>query len=113
MNAILKTILGLAALAAVAGCDPNNPENLKAEFRAASGGPVDKATLKVAYRLCSERYAGLMQTERAVYGPYSDWTGLIDDAKACMLRHGVRVMGWRQKDGRLTTYPISPKWLES
>jgi hypothetical protein len=113
VNTILKSILGLVAFAAVAGCNPINPDGAVAEMRdAKTGGPVNRATFAVAYKLCNERATGLYRTEDALYGPYKDVTGIIDDAKACMLRHGVRVLGFRQKDGRLTRYPIWPKYLD-
>jgi hypothetical protein len=89
-----------------------NPENLKVEYDSADGGPAKPAVFKAAFKLCGERYAGLYRTESNLYGAYGDWTGLIDDAKSCMLRHGIRINGWRQRDGRLTAYPISPKYLD-
>ena len=114
MKALLAAAL-VATSTLLAGCDPNNPENLKAEFADANTGkPLTLAAVRrsEAIKLCGERYRGLMQTEVALYGQYSDFVGLLDDAKSCMARHGVRVLGWRQKDGRLTQYPHSPKYLE-
>lgn len=112
MSARLK-LTALVVLAALAGCNAINPDGAVAEMRdAKTGGAINPATFKVAYKLCNERATGLYRTESTLYGPYADVTGIIDDAKACMLRHGVRVLGFRQKDGRLTRYPIWPKYLD-
>ncbi|MCA1404677.1 hypothetical protein I6F26_10250 [Ensifer sp. IC3342] len=104
----------IAALAALplAGCIAN-PEGLRAEFSTISGKPVPPKTLAYAARRCDERFQGIGTNQAMAYGLENvDVTGLIDDAKACMRRHGIVVKGWRQKDGRLTPYPVWPKYMD-
>lgn len=110
-----KLLAVFAALLPLAACQTSsmfNPDGAKAEFASVNGGPVSKPVFANALKLCNERFTGLANTEYALYGPYGEWTDLIDDAKGCMRRHGVIVKGFRQRDGRLTAYPISPKYLD-
>lgn len=103
------TFAALAVLPLLAACQPGM--NLHgAEFAAMDGGKLDRATFLDAGRKCNEQYEHLVAIESQLYGPYGDWTGLVDQAKACMARHGVKVVGFRQKDGRLEAYPNVPKW---
>lgn len=104
----MKKLLAIAALIALAGCQ----ETGVPEFTAPDGGKVNPAVYKVARARCNEQYARRYAIQQQLYGPYGDYVQLIDDAKACMLRQGVRVTGFRQKDGRLTEYPNQPKWME-
>jgi len=103
----MRAAIILLAMLPLAGC-----MTAKAEYASPSGGKVNQATLKVAASRCNERYSHLAASEDYLYGPYGDYDALVDDAKACMLRQGVRVTGFRQKDGRLTAYPNQPKWTE-
>ena len=107
-----KTIaIALAALP-LAGCLAN-PQGLRAEFTSVSGRPVDARTLAFAKKRCEERFEGIGTNQAMAYGIENvDITGLIDDAKACMRRHGIVITGWRQKDGRLTPYPVWPRYMD-
>src|SRR5262245_13204059 len=108
----MKKILIVAISALPLGCAAVG----KPEFEAASGGKVDPATYKVAAARCNEQWRKRKATVdflSAYYGSYyiTD-DDLRRDAEACMLRQGVRVTGYRQKDGRLTEYPHQPKWMD-
>ena len=104
----MKRLLAIAALIALGGCQQMGV----AEFTAPDGGKVNPAVYKVARARCEEQYNHRYANQQRLYGQYGDYVQLIDDAKACMLRQGVRVTGFRQKDGRLTQYPNQPKWIE-
>jgi len=97
----------IAATTLLAGCN----QKWGAVFRAPNGGPVNPAVLQVAKARCNEQYRHSYANADILYGPYKDHTGLIDRAKACMLRQGVLVVGFRQPDGRIEAYPDMPKWM--
>jgi hypothetical protein len=102
----LTIIAAIGGLLALTGC-----QKWDAVFEAPNGGPPNPAVLKVAKARCNEQYFKRVEIESIVYGQFGDYVGLIDDAKACMLRQGVRVVGFRQPDGRIEAYPNTPKWM--
>lgn len=102
----LLIITTVAATLPLAGC-----QKWDAVLTAPNGGPVNPAVLKIAKARCNEQYRNAYANEDILYGPYKDHTGLIDMAKACMLRQGVLVVGFRQPDGRIEAYPDVPKWM--
>jgi hypothetical protein len=102
----LRLVAAIGGMLALVGC-----QKWDVVVTAPNGGPVNPAVYKTARARCNEQYQNRYATESYLYGEFGDYVGLIDDAKACMLRHGVRVVGFRQPDGRIEAYPNVPKWM--
>jgi hypothetical protein len=101
----MKKLL-IAALLPLTGCTMTTG---KAEFQT-----IGTPTESFAYvrQRCNARYSREYDIQSTLYGPYGDWTGIVDSAKDCMARHGYQVTGFRQPSGKLTAYPWYDKTLD-
>lgn len=100
----------LASAVTLAACTTG-----QAEFAALPGETLTQANLIRAQGYCRMRFNDQVDKMAAMYGAEATLIAgqgqLVDDAVACYASQGVRVKGWRQKDGSLTARPFvgSPK----
>lgn len=54
---------------------------------------------------CRARAQAVDETSSALYGWGWGTVDAVDDFRSCVARHGYRLLGFRQSNGKLTSYP--------
>jgi hypothetical protein len=96
-------MFAVASMLALAGCVTG-----QAEFAALPGtGKLTQTRLVQAQGYCRMMMQNRVDLYAATGNSLAAVPGLVDHAKACYASQGIRVTGFRQKDGRLTQSPYT------
>jgi hypothetical protein len=101
MQKLIIVAATLTATVMVAGCVTG-----QAEFAALPGtGKLTQTRLTQAKGYCQMMAQNRVDLYAVTGQSLAAAPGLVDHAKACFASQGIRVTGFRQKDGRLTQSP--------